>query len=355
MPLKIEVLEDPIEVYDITVEDDHNFYANDILVHNCVEVTLPTKPFTSMYDENGEIALCTLAALNIGKFRDTHEIEKYARLTVRFLDTLLDYQNYPIGHAKRATLGRRPIGIGIINLAYFLAKNGITYQNPEEGLPLVHEWAEAISYYLIKASVELAQERGPAPLAHETKYYRGVVPIDNYKRDVDDLVEPVYKQDWNLLRNMLCVHGIRNSTLMAGMPAETSALTSNSTNGFEPPRALVSVKSTTKQVVPQIKKLKNKYDLLWDQVSPIGYLKICAVFQKFIDQAISVNTSYNPNLYPDQKIPMDNLIRDLIFFYKHGGKNLYYHNQFDDAGEKDVNQGLPLEEMTQESCDGCVI
>lgn len=326
----------------------------------CQEIDLPTKPLANLYDESGEISLCTLAAINWGKIRDPHDFERVCTLAVRGLDELLSYQNYPVAAAKRSTLSRRPLGIGIVNFAYWLARNDLTYQHiTEEGLKKIHEYAEAWSYYLIKASVDLAREKGACPFSHETKYHTGTMPIDTYKRDVDELVAPEYKMDWDTLRVTAGKYGIRNSTLMALMPSETSAQVSNSTNGIEPPRALVSVKTSKdgvlKQVVPEVRKLKNKYDLLWDQKSPEGYLKICAVLQKFIDQGISVNTSYNPKFYDDEQIPMSELIKHIVMFYKFGGKQLYYNNTMDGAGEVVVEAPQQPEQVFDETCDSCTI
>ena len=368
--LKIEYLKEKIDVYDLTVEKNHNFYANGILVHNCQEIDLPTKPLNHIFDENGEISLCTLSAINWGRIKNVSDFERVCNLAVRALDSLLDYQDYPILAARKSTMGRRPLGIGIINFAYWLAKNDLTYQNiTPEGLQKIHEYAEAWSYYLIKASVDLAREKGGPIKINETKYNQAILPIDTYKKEVDELVKPVYHMDWDALRQEMLVFGIRNSTLMAGMPAETSAQVSNSTNGIEPVRSLVTVKGSkeagyVKQVVPEVRKLKNKYDLLWDQKSPEGYLKIMAVLQKFIDQGISVNTSYNPEHYPIDpitqmhKIPMSDLIRHIVSFYKYGGKQLYYFNTFDGAGEEaSPHLELELEQINQddEDCLSCKI
>ena len=324
----------------------------------CTEIDLPTTPLNSSDDPNGEISLCTLSAINWGLINDPREFEKYCTLSVRALDALLDYQNYPVPAAKIGTMNRRPLGIGIINLAYFLAKRGLKYD--ESALETIDEYAEAWSYYLIKASADIAMEKGAIPLNHETKYGLGVLPIDTYKKEVDELVPHKERMDWVGLREQLKATGINNSTLMALMPAETSAQISNSTNGIEPPRALVSYKQSKDgvmaQVVPGYHHLKNKYDLLWDQVSPAGYLKICAVLQKYIDQGISVNTSYNPEHFEDGKVPMSQLITDIVTFYKYGGKQLYYNNTFDGAGE--MKEDLPeLEAATDdpESCESCVI
>jgi ribonucleoside-diphosphate reductase alpha chain len=332
----------------------------------CCEIDLPTKPLNDFNDEEGEIALCTLSAINWGNIKSPDDFQKPCELAVRGLDALLDYQNYPVKAAERATMYRRPIGVGIINLAYWLAKNDTTYQDPN--LELVDEYAEAWSYYLIKASVDLAKEQKACIGTHETKYSKGITPNMTYKTDLDELIPHVERLDWDDLRKDLQEYGIRNSTLMALMPAETSAQISNATNGIEPPRSFVSIKQSKdgvlKQVVPGIHKLRNKYDLLWDQKSPQGYLKICAVLQKYIDQGISVNTSYNPTFFEDEKIPMSTMIQDLLMFYKFGGKQLYYFNTFDGQGEIDLNKmngidktrdEFETEEEYEEYCESCVL
>ena len=322
----------------------------------CQEITLPTTPLKDINDESGEISLCTLAAINWGKIRKPTDFEKPCTLVVRALDALLDYQDYPVRAAAIGTRNRRPLGVGIINFAYWLARNGSNYSDPN--LDLVHEYAEAWSYYLIKASVDLAEEVTPCPLHTDTLYSGGVMPIDTYKNEVDELVAPVYKMDWDALAFKASQYGIRNSTLMALMPAETSAQISNSTNGIEPPRSLVSIKQSKdgvlKQVVPEIHRLKNKYELLWDQRSPEGYIKIMAVLQKFIDQSISTNTSYNPKFYEDEKIPMSEMLKHVLMCYKYGIKTLYYFNTNDGAGEieiKDLAPGV----TDEEDCDSCKI
>ena len=356
MALIIEELEDVIDVYDITVKDNHNFYADGILVHNCQEITLPTTPLKDINDEEGEISLCTLAAINWGKIRKPSDFEKPCTLAVRALDALLDYQHYPVRAAEIGTNNRRPLGVGIINFAYWLARNGSTYTAPN--LDLVHEYAEAWSYFLIKASVDLAEEQGSCPKSDETLYHDGIMPIHTYKKEVDELVSPVYKMDWESLSAKVKEVGIKNSTLMALMPAETSAQISNSTNGVEPPRALVSIKQSKdgvlKQVVPGISNRNVKYELLWDQRSPEGYIQIMAVLQNFIDQSISTNTSYNPKFYEDEKIPMSEMLKHILMMYKYGIKTAYYFNTNDGAGEiqmKDLTPG----ETDEENCESCTI
>lgn len=328
----------------------------------CCEIDLPTSPLDSSDENVGEISLCTLSAINWGLINDPKEFRKYCELSVRALDELLDYQGYPVPAAKRGTLNRRPLGIGIINLAYFLAKRGLKYD--ESAFEVIDEYAEAWSYYLIKASAELAKEKGEIPLNNETKYGHGVLPIDTYKSAINNLVEHKERMKWDELRTQLKSTGIRNSTLMALMPSETSAQISNSTNGIEPPRALVSYKQSKDgvmaQVVPGYHHLKNKYDLLWDQKSPDGYLKICAILQKYIDQGISVNTSYNPEHFEDNKIPMSEMIKDTVTAYKFGLKQLYYFNTFDGAGEmtdEATHHAYEGESETYEDddCESCKI
>ena len=327
----------------------------------CCEINLPTKPLSSFHDEEGEISLCTLAAINWGNVKGPDEFEKPCTLAVRALDALLDYQNYPVLCAELSTMKRRPLGVGIINFAYWLAKHGETYQDIDEcGLDLVDEYAEAWSYYLIKASADLAVEKGAIPGNKETKYGDGITPNQTYKKEVDELVKPIERMDWTSLREQLKDTGIRNSTLMALMPAETSAQISNSTNGIEPPRAFVSIKQSKhgvlKQVVPGYPRLKNKYDLLWTQKSPLGYIKIMAVLQKYIDQGISVNTSYNPEFYDEDKIPMSEMLQHLLVFYRYGGKQMYYFNTYDGQGEI-VFEGRSEDdpESKDDHCDSCVL
>ena len=346
--------------------NDHGSFIKEIAPirqsNLCAEIDLPTKPLNSFDDEDGEISLCTLAAINWGKVRDPADFEKPCNLIVRALDELLDYQDYPVKAAKNSTMARRPLGIGIINLAYWMARNDISYQNVDhEGLNKIHSFVEGWSYYLIKASIELAKEKGACPKSNETKYGQGLFPIDTYKKEVDELAVPQYRFDWESLREEVKQYGIRNSTLMACMPAETSAQISNATNGIEPPRALVSVKQSKdgvlKQVVPEVRKLKNKYDLLWDQKSPEGYIKIVAVLQKFIDQGISVNTSYNPKYYEQEKIPMSELLKHILMFYKYGGKQLYYFNTYDGAGEIEAKMPEFQVDTTEDDldCESCKI
>jgi ribonucleoside-diphosphate reductase alpha chain len=348
--------------------NDHGSFLPDVAPirqsNLCAEIDLPTKPLNDVNDPEGEISLCTLSAINWGNIRQPSDFERICKLAVRGLDALLSYQNYPILAAQLSTEKRRPIGIGIINFAYWLAKHDLTYQDiTSEGLELIDEYAEAWSYYLIKASADLAVEQGPIPGLMETKYGHGITPNQTYKKDLDELVKHKERMDWKGLRKQLKHTGIRNSTLMALMPSETSAQIANATNGIEPPRSLISVKQSKhgvlKQVVPEFKRLKNKYDLLWDQKSPEGYLKIMAVLQKYIDQGISINTSYNPVYSEDEKIPMSTMLQHLLMFYKYGGKQLYYFNTYDGQGEVDVDklaqEPLAQSDVDDEDCESCTI
>jgi ribonucleoside-diphosphate reductase alpha chain len=329
----------------------------------CCEIDLPTVPLKDINDEDGRIALCTLSAINWGNVRQPQDFEKMCRLAVRGLDALLSYQNYPVKAARLATEEFRPLGVGIINFAYFLAKNDVSYSDPR-ALALVDEYAEAWSYYLLKASADLAVEQSPCLRWRDLKSADGRLPIDTYKQEVDELVAHQERMPWAELREQIKATGQRNATLMALMPAETSAQISNATNGIEPPRSYVSIKGSKhgqlRQVVPEFRRLKNKYELLWDQKSPEGYLKLCAVLQKYIDQGISINTSYNPRFYEDEKIPMSTMLQHLIMCYKYGTKQLYYFNTNDQQGELDIDKLNAASESSpvvsdDADCDSCVI
>jgi ribonucleoside-diphosphate reductase alpha chain len=319
----------------------------------CSEITLHTKPLKSLDDPDGEIALCILAAQNMGKIKKSEDFERGAILLVRALDALIDYQEYPVLAAKNSTMKRRPLGIGLINLAYWLAKNNQTYTNCD--LDMFDEYMEAWSYYLIKASADLAVEFGPCPAWKDTKYSQGILPIHTYKKAVDELTSRAPKYDWEALARQIQETGIRNSTLMAQMPAETSAQVSNGTNGINAPRALVSIKKSRdgvlKQVVPGIAKLKNKYELLWDQKSNKGHFNIAAIMTKWMDQAISIDASYNPKHFADNKIPTSVLLGDLLYAYKYGHKTGYYLNTNDQSGEEEEQLDDAVHE--EEDCDGC--
>jgi ribonucleoside-diphosphate reductase alpha chain len=307
----------------------------------CLEIALPTKPLSHVNDEEGEIALCTLSAFNLGEIKSLDEFEELAELSVRALDSLLDYQDYPVPAAYNATMGRRTLGVGVINFAYYLAKNGVKYSDHSANA-LVHKTFEAMQYYLLKASNNLAKEKGACPKFNETTYAQGIMPVDSYKKDVDKICAEPLHYDWDNLRKEIVEHGLRNSTLSALMPSETSSQISNATNGIEPPRGHISIKASKdgvlKQVVPDYKNLKEQYELLWDIDANDGYLQLVAIMQKFIDQTISANTSYDPSKYEGNKVPMKLLLKDLLTTYKLGIKTLYYHNTRDGASDAAAGQ-----------------
>ena len=302
----------------------------------CLEIALPTKPLQHVNDEEGEIALCTLSAFNLGEIKSLDEFEELADLTVRALDSLLDYQDYPVPAAYNATMGRRTLGVGVINFAYYLAKNGVKYSDGSAN-GLVHRTFEAMQYYLLKASNNLAKEKGKCPKFDETTYSQGLLPVDTYKKDLDSVVNEPLHYDWDALRSDIMAHGLRNSTLSALMPSETSSQISNATNGIEPPRGHISVKASKdgvlRQVVPEYDTLKDKYELLWSIPSNDGYLQLVGIMQKFIDQTISANTNYDPARYEGGKVPMKLLLKDLLTAYKLGVKTFYYHNTRDGAAD----------------------
>lgn len=302
----------------------------------CMEIALPTKPLGNINDAEGEIALCTLSAFNLGALNNLDELEELADLTVRALDALLDYQDYPVAAARTATMNRRTLGIGVINYAYYLAKNGVRYSD-DSALGLTHRTFEAMQYYLLKASVNLAKEYGACPLFNQTVYSQGKLPIDTYKKDLDAVCNEPLHYDWESLRADIVKYGLRNSTLTALMPSETSSQIANATNGIEPPRGLVSVKASKdgilKQVVPEFETLKDAYETLWQLPGNEGYLKLVGVMQKFVDQSISANTAYDPNKFEGSKVSMKQMLKDLLTAYKYGVKTLYYHNTRDGADD----------------------
>lgn len=302
----------------------------------CMEIALPTKPLDNINDETGEIALCTLSAVNLGKVENVSDIEEPAELIVRALDALLDYQDYPVKAAENGSMRRRTLGVGVINYAYYLAKNGVRYSDGSAH-GLTHQTFEALQFYLLKASNKLAKEQGVCPAFNETTYSQGILPIDTYKKDLDQICQEPLHLDWETLRTEITTHGLRNSTLTALMPSETSSQIANATNGIEPPRGLVSIKASKdgilKQVVPEIDKLKDQYELLWQMPNNDGYLKLVAIMQKFVDQSISANTNYDPVRYEGGRVPMKILLKDLLNAYKLGVKTLYYHNTRDGAND----------------------
>ena len=302
----------------------------------CMEITLPTKPLYSVQDKEGEVALCTLSAVNLGALESLDELEDITDIIVRSLDSLLDYQDYPLKAAEIASNNRRTLGIGVTNLAYYLAKNGAKYSDGS-GNDLIHKTFEALQYYSLKASNEIAEEFGPCPLFSETQYAKGIMPTDSYKKDIDEFCNTELELDWDTLRKNIKAKGLRNSTLTALMPCESSSQISNSTNGIEPPRGFISVKQSKdgilKQVVPEYEKLHKSYELLWDIKDNEGYLQLCAIMQKFVDQSISTNTHYDPSQYDGNRVPMKLFLMDLLKAYKYGIKTLYYHTTRDGASD----------------------
>ncbi|OZI14882.1 ribonucleoside-diphosphate reductase subunit alpha [Sodalis-like symbiont of Philaenus spumarius] len=316
----------------------------------CLEIALPTKPLEDINDDSGEIALCTLSAFNLGAIDSFDDLGELATLAVRALDALLDYQDYPIPAAKRGAMGRRTLGVGVINFAYYLAKHGVRYSDGSAN-NLTHRTFEAIQYYLLKASNDLARERGACPWFNETTYAQGILPVDTYKKDLDSIVSERLHYDWEALRTDIKQHGLRNSTLSALMPSETSSQISNATNGIEPPRGLVSIKASKdgilRQVVPESIPLQRAYELLWEMPSNDGYLNLVGVMQKFVDQAISANTNYDPSRFPAGKVPMKQLLKDLLTAYKFGVKTLYYQNTRD--GAEDAQEDI--QSTQQDDCE----
>ena len=313
--------------------NSHSSFKDKVSMSNlCQEITLPTDPISHIDDGGGEIALCILSAINVGKIRRLTELEGLCDLAVRGLEELIDYQNYPVKAAERSTIARRSLGIGYIGLAHYLAKNGEQYSD-KGAWKLVHDLTEAFQYNLLKASNNLAKERGACDGFQHTKYSDGILPIDTYKKEVDEIVENTLAYDWDSLRDDIKEFGLRHSTLSAQMPSESSSIVSNATNGIEPPRDYLSVKKSKKgplkQIVPQYNTYRNNYTLLWDMESNEGYIKIVAVMQKFFDQAISGNWSYNPENYPDNKVPVSVMAGDLLATYKYGWKTSYYQNTYD--------------------------
>jgi ribonucleoside-diphosphate reductase alpha chain len=313
--------------------NSHSSFKDKVSMSNlCQEITLPTTPISHIDDNLGEIALCILSAINVGKVKSDEELEDLCDLSVRGLEELIDYQGYPVLAAERATKSRRSLGIGFIGLAHYLAKLGFKYET-QEAWDAVHGLSESFQYYLLKASNEIAKEKGHCENFGRTKYSDGILPIDTYKKDVDEICNQELQHDWESLRMAILEHGLRHSTLSAQMPSESSSVVSNATNGIEPPRAYLSIKKSKKgplkQVVPSYGSLKSNYTLLWDMPGNTGYINIVAVMQKFFDQAISGNWSYNPQHYPDAEVPVSVMAQDLLTTYKLGWKTSYYQNTYD--------------------------
>ena len=345
--------------------NSHSSFKDKVSMSNlCQEITLPTDPIQSIDDTFGEIALCILSAINVGKIHKLDELEELCDLAVRGLEELIDYQSYPVAAAERATKARRSLGIGFIGLAHYLARQGYKYEDTEAH-KAVHDLTEAFQYYLIKSSNELAKEKGWCSEFGRTKYADGILPIDTYKKDVDEIVPNELNYDWEGLRESILEHGLRHSTLSAQMPSESSSVVSNATNGIEPPRDYLSIKKSKKgplkQIVPQYGTLKNNYTLLWDMVSNEGYVKVVAVMQKFFDQAISGNWSYNPEQYPDNEVPISVMANDLLTTYKYGWKTSYYQNTHDMKNDEVTDEKSELQalisemEQADDDCESCKI
>ncbi len=348
----------------------HSSFKDKVNMSNlCQEITLPTDPIQHI-DGSGEIALCILSAINVGKLKNLDELDELCELAVRGLDALIDYQQYPVKAAEVSTTNRRSLGIGYIGLAHYLAKNGAKYDS-QKAFDLVHKLTERFQYALLTASNRMAMEKGPCGYFGKTKYADGILPIDTYKSEVDEVDEVVSNElqcDWEYLRGRIVEYGLRHSTLSAQMPSESSSVVSNATNGIEPPRAYLSVKKSKKgplkQIVPSYSTLKGAYTLLWDMHNNDGYIKVTAIMQKFFDQAISGNWSYNPENYPDNEVPVSEMAKDLLTTYKYGWKTSYYQNTYDakkDGDEeppKGSNVDALIDELLnteEEDCDSCKV
>ena len=345
--------------------NSHSSFKDKVYMSNlCQEITLPTDPLEHI-DGDGEIALCILSAVNVGKIRSDEELEDLCDLSVRGLEELIDYQEYPVRAAEIATKARRSLGVGFIGLAHYLAKLGYNYDS-QEAWDAVHQLSESFQYYLLKSSNELAKEKGHCEYFGRTKYADGILPIDTYKKDVDEVSSQELQHDWESLRSSISTHGLRHSTLSAQMPSESSSVVSNATNGIEPPRDYLSIKKSKKgplkQIVPQYGSLKNNYTLLWDMASNRGYINVVAVMQKFFDQAISGNWSYNPENYPDNEVPVSVMAQDFLTTYKLGWKTSYYQNTYDIKTDEAPEETPELQnllndimESDEDDCESCKI
>jgi ribonucleoside-diphosphate reductase alpha chain len=346
--------------------NSHSSFKDKVWMSNlCQEITLPTKPLQHIDDPNGEIALCILSAVNVGKVKSDEEFEELCDLSVRGLEELIDYQEYPVVAAEKSTKARRSLGIGYIGLAHYLAKLGFNYDS-QEAWDAVHGLSESFQYYLLKSSNQIAKEKGACEYFNKTKYSDGILPIDTYKKDVDEIASITYQHDWETLRASILEHGLRHSTLSAQMPSESSSVVSNATNGIEPPRGFLSIKKSKKgplkQIVPQYHTLKNSYTLLWDMPNNNGYINIVAIMQKFFDQAISGNWSYNPENYPDNEVPVTVMANDFLKTYKYGWKTSYYQNTYDIKTDEVKDEKSDISSLIddilnsgEEDCESCKI
>jgi ribonucleoside-diphosphate reductase alpha chain len=348
--------------------NSHSSFIDKVWMSNlCQEITLPTDPIHHIDDSAGEIALCILSAINVGKIRELDDLEELCDLAVRSLEELIDYQEYPVNAAELATKSRRSLGVGYIGLAHYFAKHGVKYDS-QQAWDMTHELTESFQYYLLKSSNQLAKEKGACTDFNRTKYFEGLLPVDTYKKDVDEISSIPLEHDWETLRTSILEHGLRHSTLSAQMPSESSSVVSNATNGIEPPRGYLSVKKSKKgplkQIVPQYGSLKNNYTLLWDMSDNTGYINVVAVMQKFFDQAISGNWSYNPENYPDNEVPVSVMAQDLLRTYKFGWKTSYYQNTYDHKTDE-IKEDTPKQQLdklldeimnsSEEDCESCKI
>ena len=345
--------------------NSHSSFLDKVNMSNlCQEITLPTVPLNHIDDKGGEIALCILSAINVGKIQSDKELEDLCDLAVRGLEELIDYQEYPVAAAEISTKARRSLGIGYIGLAHYLAKLGYNYDS-QEAWDAVHGLTESFQYYLLKSSNQIAKEKGKCDYFHRTKYSQGILPIDTFKTDVNEITSEPLVHDWQTLRTDIKEFGLRHSTLSSQMPSESSSVVCNATNGIEPPRGFLSIKKSKKgplkQIVPSYNSLKNKYTLLWDMKSNRGYINVVSVMQKFFDQGISGNWSYNPEHFPDNEVPVSVMAQDFLTTYKYGWKTSYYQNTHDMKSD-DVDEAPPLSDILskianeeEEACESCAI
>lgn len=345
-----------IYILNIDHANSHSSFLDKVNQSNlCMEVILPTSPIYDLNDTNGEIALCVLGAVNVGAIKSDKDLEDATDLIVRGLDELIDFQDYVLPAAEKSTRARRSLGVGVIGLAHYFAKLGVSYED-QAAWDYTHQLIESLQYYLLKASVNLAKEKGACEWFNRTKYSKGILPIDTYKKEVDEISNVPLKHDWEALRQDILKYGLRHSTLSSFMPSESSSVVSNATNGIEPPRELLSIKRRLKQIVPQYSTLKNHYTTVWEMKSNKGYLNVVSVIQKFTDQAISVNWNYNPEHYPDKLVPMSEIVNDWLYAYRYGNKTAYYLNTYDGAKEeKEIDLDEILNDEGEEDCDGCKI
>ena len=339
--------------------NSHSSFKDKVSMSNlCQEITLPTTPIQDIHDDQGEIALCILSAINVGQLGELGELENLCDLSVRALEQIIDYQDYPVKAAEVSTKRRRSLGIGYIGLAHYLAKNGVKY-NEKGAWELVDRLSEAFQYYLLRASCDIAMEKGKCEGFERTKYADGLLPIDHYKKEVDEIVPHKQRMAWESLRKDIAKYGLRHSTLSAQMPSESSSVVSNETNGIEPPRAMLSIKKSKKgplkQIAPGFPKLKNDYTLLWDMPDNTGYINVVAMMQKYFDQAISGNWSYNPLHYENNEVPLSAMAQDMLTAYKYGWKTSYYQNTYDFKGEEEDVQPAGIGSTTEDEGEDVIL